>query len=168
MRDRQHRLLGALAGAQPVKLVAQLGAARPCGADRTDDDTGDHQALVHVEPGGAFDDRFPTRRRRRWRMRRRGTEDRGWPTCWPDGAGRDIGWSLNMARADLLSGVGGHRPTSGLPTSAGDRVGQSRPRCQPRLFSLQGGARNALGISYPLSLHGPEFIRLSGQVPSVS
>jgi hypothetical protein len=62
-------------GAEAAHL---LGRPASC---RTDDDAGHHRALVHVEPGGAFHDGFHARLHQRWRARRRGTEDRGWPTC---------------------------------------------------------------------------------------
>jgi len=69
-------------------------------------------------------------------------------------AGRDLRWSLNAARTDLIQGVGCHLPITSLHASAGRYVGTARMSEQPYAaplrthFLLQGGARpDALGIS---------------------
>jgi len=66
-------------GAEAAHLLARPA---PC---RAEDDAGDHGALVHIEPGDAFDQCVHNHLQQQgWRARRRGTVDRGWPTCWPD------------------------------------------------------------------------------------
>ena len=62
-------------------------------------------------------------------------------------AGRNLRWSLNAARADLLCGVGCHLPITGLHASATRHVGEIFRRSTPDHFLLRGGARDALGIS---------------------
>src|SRR5215207_5674000 len=62
-------------------------------------------------------------------------------------AGRDLRWSLNAARTDLLYGVGCHLPITGLHASATRHVGEIFRRSTPDHFLLRGGARDALGIS---------------------
>src|SRR3954463_16804789 len=49
--------------------------------------------------------------------------------------GRDLRWSLNAARTDLLSGVGCHLPITGLHASATRHVGEIVRRSTPDPFS---------------------------------
>ena len=75
-------------GAQRREILAHGAEAahRPARPSpwRAEDDAGHHRALVHVEPGGAFDECVHRHLPYEWRTRRRGTVNRGWSTCWPD------------------------------------------------------------------------------------
>src|SRR5215212_11519070 len=52
-------------------------------------------------------------------------------------AGRDLRWSLNAARTDLLCGVGCHLPITGLHASATRHVGEVTRRSTPAHFPLE-------------------------------
>jgi len=63
-------------GAEAAHLLER---AAPC---RAENNASHHRALVHIEPGGAFDQCVHHHLQQQgWRARRRGTVDRGWPTC---------------------------------------------------------------------------------------
>jgi hypothetical protein len=74
---QQPRAQGREVLAHGAEAAHLLGRPASC---RAEDDAGHHRALMHIEPGGAFDECFH-RHLPRWRARRRGTENRGWPTC---------------------------------------------------------------------------------------